>query len=92
MSTSKLKLLTKIRDLKHKIKEMEEDDHRGYQVCHECGVLTHQFTYLETEKRGKERPFCDECAGWCPVCQEEFAPNLDYKHEDCELSEEEDDG
>jgi hypothetical protein len=88
MRTSRLILLTKIKDLKKEIDDMKDEDHRGYQVCYECGVLTHQFTYLEIEKRGRDRPFCDECAGWCPECQEEFAPCMDYKHEECNLSEE----
>jgi len=93
-----LKLLKRIKDLKQEVKEMRERDHRGYQVCYDCGRLTHQFTFLETEKGGKDRPFCDDCAGWCSRCQVDFAPMMYSKHKDCgsfsedESSEEEVDG
>lgn len=59
-------------------------------VCDGCNKLLRGDPIpLETSKWGYERVFCRACVRHCRVCKVNYAPPMEYQHEDCEAVREE---
>jgi len=53
-------------------------------VCDHCNKLAlGSGEALETSKWGYERIFCSACICHCTACDEDYAPSMQYRHDDC---------
>jgi hypothetical protein len=54
-----------------------------YEKCDFCGeYVSSLFEDVESYDTYRE-DICDECIGYCGVCDDNYAPGGSYKHEDC---------
>jgi hypothetical protein len=64
----------------------------GFFVCDGCDhVMLGSMTLLDTSKHGHERPFCPSCVRHCWGCDEDYADTMQYQHEACRGSEDDED-
>ncbi len=53
-------------------------------VCYGCNELIRDTPFkLITTKWDDQGDFCDSCTLYCEGCEEEYAPSMQYHHDDC---------
>jgi len=53
-------------------------------ICSQCNKFCYPAIWLHVTKWGDvQRPFCDDCACYCEICDERYASSMSYKHDDC---------